>query len=187
MLMNNSPFGNYWTKKFTDFYSTVDLFKEDYKSNGLPVKLNDTSIETLYYLLYARYGNSHIMNFDETQFKYKLFSIIFMYGPTWEKRLEIQDNLRNLTEDEIREGTSTINNFAQATGSSSTNTKTTKNLNGVNNQSRTMYEKDKLSAYNNLIGLLETDVTKEFIDKFKQLFLLVARPQEPLYYISEED
>lgn len=185
--MISDIFGNYWTKKFTDIYSNVDSFIADYKDNGIPAKISDESINTLFYLLYARYGNSHIMNFDETQFKYKLFSIIFMYGPTWEKRLEIQDRVRTLTEDEIRQGTSSINNYAQATGTDGTNTKTTKDLDGVNNQSRTMYEKDKLTAYNNLTMLLETDVTKDFIDKFSKLFLQVVASQEPLYYSSMEE
>lgn len=179
-------FGDYWTKKFTDIYSDVNLFLDDYKNNGIPAKISDESVNTLFYLLYARYGNSHIINFDENQFKYKLFSIIFMYGPTWEKRLDIQDKIRALTEEDIRQGTASINNYAQATGSDNTNTKSTKDLDGVNNQSRTMYEKDKLTAYNNLTMLLKTDVTKEFIDKFNKLFLQIAQPQKPLYYISEE-
>ena len=90
----------YNTKKFTDFYSNVDAFLQDYKSNGLPTTISDANAKTLFFLLYAKYGNSSISNLDENQFKYRLFSIIFQYGPTWEKRLSIQDRLRNLEEKE---------------------------------------------------------------------------------------
>ena len=45
----------------------------------------------------AKYGNNPIANKDINQFKYKLFSTVFMYGPTWAKRLDIQKILRFFT------------------------------------------------------------------------------------------
>ena len=50
----------YENKYFTQFYSSPELFIEDYKTCGLPVILKDESLTTLFYLLYARYGNSPI-------------------------------------------------------------------------------------------------------------------------------
>ena len=105
-------FGNFRTKKFSDIYSNVNDFLDDYANIGIPNIITTTNATTLYYLLYARYGNSTIANFDENQFKYKLFSTIWQYGPNWEKELSIQTNLRGLTEDEIREGSRAIYNKA---------------------------------------------------------------------------
>lgn len=86
----------YNTKTFTEIYDSATAFTTDYSTIDLG-GINDSSLVTkLYYLLYAKYGNSPIANLDETQFKYKLFSLIFQYGPNWEKELNIQGILRNL-------------------------------------------------------------------------------------------
>ena len=87
------------TKKFTDIYSSYTTFKTDYDASALNGAISSDNLQILYYLLYAKYGNNHITNLDENQFKYKLFSIIWQYGPTWEKRLEIQGNLRAFNTD----------------------------------------------------------------------------------------
>lgn len=78
----------YSTVLFCDIYSDVDEFIADYKNtstdfeNGIPPMISDTNATTLFYLLYGRYGNNPIANRDITQFKYKLFSVIYQYGPT---------------------------------------------------------------------------------------------------------
>jgi len=87
---------SYDTKIFTEVYDSADKFVYDYKNVGIPTTISDANATTLYYLIYARYGNSPIANMDITQFKYKLFSIIFQYGPTWEKRLDVQKTLRDM-------------------------------------------------------------------------------------------
>ena len=80
--LTNSLYGNYRTRKFTDIYDNVDDFLQDYSDNGLPMLVDNKDMTTLFYLLYARYGNSSIASSDENQFKYKLFSLVFQYGPT---------------------------------------------------------------------------------------------------------
>lgn len=72
----------YETKLFCELYSDAEDFIKDYHDVGLPVTISDTTATTLFYLLYSRYANNPIANWDETQFKYKLFSIIWQYGPT---------------------------------------------------------------------------------------------------------
>ena len=72
----------YNTKKFTDIYGSLNDFINDYNTLGIPKTIKDESATTLYFLLYGKFGNSPIANFDENQFKYKLFSTVFMYGPT---------------------------------------------------------------------------------------------------------
>ena len=76
--MNNNYTANqqYAKEDETGAY-VIPLSTYSISNNG-----TDANATTLYYLLYARYGNSHIVNTDENQFTYKLFSTIFMYGPT---------------------------------------------------------------------------------------------------------
>lgn len=86
----------YNTKTFTEIYDSATAFTTDYSTIDLGGITESSLVTKLYYLLYAKYGNSPIANLDETQFKYKLFSLIFQYGPNWEKELGIQGILRNL-------------------------------------------------------------------------------------------
>lgn len=91
-----SNFPHYQTVLFTDVYGEVNDFIYDYNNVGIPKTISVENCMTLYYLLYARYGNSPIANWDVTQFKYKVFSTIFQYGPVWEKKLSVQEALRSL-------------------------------------------------------------------------------------------
>ena len=72
----------YDTKLFTEVFDDAGSFVYYYKNIGIPTTISDANARTLYYLLYARYGNNPIANYDEEQFKYKIFSIVFQYGPT---------------------------------------------------------------------------------------------------------
>ena len=92
----NKMIPQYDTKLMTEVWSDASGFLTDYQNVGIPTTISDQNATTLYYLLYARYGNTPIANYDENQWKYKMFSIIFQYGPTWEKRLDIQTTLRGL-------------------------------------------------------------------------------------------
>ena len=183
--ISDSVYGSYRTRTFTDIYPKVEDFIKDYTYNGIKTTITTDSITTLYYLLYARYGNSHIVNSDENQFKYRLFSTIFMYGPTWEKRLDVQNKLRGLTDKELIEGTKQINNHSY-NPSTEPSTSDTEELPTTNDQTSTKYKKSKMDAYAILIALLETDVTEEFVAKFKKLFLSIVEPQNPLWYITEQ-
>ena len=179
---------------FTDIYNNAEDFVNDYKTSGLyidsnndpnkiSIKISDDSAKTLYYLLYARYGNSSIRNWDETQFKYKLFSTIFMYGPSWEKRLEVQAKLRALKEEELTLGAKQIFNHSY-NPSTAPSTDTLDELKTINDQNVTKNQRSKLDAYNLLLSLLETDVTNEFLNKFKPLFMQIGF-DEPDIFITE--
>lgn len=138
---------------------------------------------TVYYLLYARYGNSTIASSDENQFKYKVFSTIFMYAPAWKMRLQIQEKLLNMSPDDdgVMQGTTMLYNHAE-------NPDTTPDaggfdtLPGINSQNTSGVKRGKLEGYATLNALISTDVTEEFIGRFKKLFLTVVSPQEPLWY-----
>ena len=107
-----------------------------------------------------------------------------MYGPAWEKRLEIQEKLRNLTDDEIRIGSTAIYNTALNPSSSPT-VQTLEELEFINSQNTSKYRKSKLEALASLYTLIATDVTEEFIGKFKKLFITIVEPNYPLYYVTE--
>ena len=192
---NETLFGNFRTRTFAEIFydeerDSYEVFREMFEGSGIPLKINEASLETLFYLLYARYGNSHIASFDENQFKYKLQSTIFMYGPAWEKRVEIQDSLRNLTEADLLKGSEAIYNTAHAPG---TELAGLVNQDGkvdyLSGQNTTAYRKSKMEGYATLASLLETDVTKYFIDRFANLFLKIVEPYSPLWYATynEED
>lgn len=176
----------YSTKLFTEIYDNANAFYADYTTNGITPVISEANAKLLFYLLYGRYGNNPIANWDETQFKYKLFSIVFMYGPTWEKRLDIQSKLRNLSDDELMKGSKAIHNSAYNPETAPT-TQTLEELTYINNQNTTNYKRSKLDAYTMLLELLETDVTEEFLGKFKVCFKQFVAPERPLLYETEID
>lgn len=186
--MNNLLYGNYRTRSFNNIYENIDGFKNDfifYSDIGLnPNLLKPESINTIFYLLCAKYGNSHIANSDESQFKLKLFSTIFQYAPYWEKKLDVQSKLRGLTEDQLLEGAKQINNHSYNPSTAPT-TDTLDELPTINEQTSTKFKKSRLDGYGLLLDLLERDVTEEFINKFKKLFLVIVEPQLPLWYVTE--
>lgn len=182
-MWNKSLYGNYRQVKFTDVWQTAASFVSDYKNNGIETTISDKTATTLYYLLYSRYGNSVLASSDTNRFKYDVWATIFSYGPTWEKRLEIQDKLRNLTDDELFNGATQIYNHAYNPGTAPS-TNTLDELTAINEQNTSKSKKGKMDAYAMLIALLETDVTESFLDKFKKLFLKVVQPELPLWYAT---
>lgn len=183
---SGSLYGTYRQKKFTDVYQSVEDFLADYKDCGIPTTISDNSAQTLFYLLYGSYGNDIVASSDINRFKYKLFSIIFQYAPNWEKQLEIQNKLRGLTEEDIRLGSRQIYNTAQ-NPSTEPSTDTTDELQYINNQNVTKNQRGVLEGYATLLSLLRTDVTQEFLNRFRKLFLTIVQPEEPLLYITEVD
>lgn len=192
-MLNCNLYGNFRTRTFAEIFTeqgldSVQVFDTAIKECGIPLKIKDDSLSTLFYLLYARYGNSHIASSDENTFLYKLASTIFMYGPTWEKRIEIQDKLRALQETEILKGSEAIYNTANAPGTEIAGLVDNEGkLDFLSGQNTTAYRKSKMEGYATLASLLETDVTKEFIDRFANLFLKIVEPYEPLWYVTEEN
>lgn len=184
LKMSNFP--RYDTKLFTEVWEDVNAFKTDYNGVGIPTTISASNAGTLYYLLYARYGNSPIANYDENQFKYKVFSIIFQYGPTWEKRLSIQQSLRGLSATDILKGAEAIYNHAynpsQEPGTSARDA-----LTYINEQNATLYNKSQMDAYGQLWDLLATDVTGEFLDKFKGCFKQFVTPERTWIYVTDLD
>lgn len=186
--MLQSLYGNYRQLKFTDVWTEAEDFVTDYKESGLYSdisKVSDDSANLIFYLLYSRYGNSTIASSDINRFKYNLYQIIFTYGPTWEKELQIQSQLRALTPEQLMEGGTTLYNHA-FNPSTEPSTQTLDELTYINEQNVTKGKRSKLDSYANVIALLKDDVTEIFIQKFKKLFLTIVKPELPLWYVSDE-
>ena len=194
----NTPLYNingYTTMTFDDIYPNEDVFingddntigyttitqlrKMD--ENGVPSE----ALQSLYYHLLARYGNSPIANLDVHQFSIKLFSIIAQYGPIWKRKLEIQEKLLSLKEEDITLGSKAIHNQAFNDGTMPS-TDTLEEIDHINSQNTTKYQKSKIEGYNYLWASLDDDITKVFLDKFQYLFLQIARPTREIYYGTE--
>ena len=181
----DSAYGSYRTSTFSDIYPTLDDFIEDYQNSGMPttVAVNEgpLSATNIYYLLYANYADRHFISNNPTKRTLQLFSIIWQYAPTLNKKLELQDKLRKLTDDEVRNGTLQIHNFADHPDTDPS-TRTDEQLEYISNQNTFKYKKSKIDAYTQLYEVLSQDLIQEFINKFKVLFIIVAEPTDPLLY-----
>ena len=185
-----SNFPRYDTKLFCEVFEEFDDFLYYYVNEiDASIKVFNPTTETglntlkrIYYLLYARYGNNPIANYDETQFIWKLFTIVYQYGPTWAKRLDVQEKLRALTDDQLKEGSKAVFNHAYNPTEIPSGDD---DLSFINEQNRTKYTKSPLEGYAILEELLKTDVTTEFLNKFQKLFKQFVRPERTWIYVTD--
>ena len=179
----NTDYQVYRTNTFQEIWDSAAKFVAEYKANGIKTTITDDSCTTLYYLLYAKYGNNPIASSDENRFKYAVWATIFKYGPTWEKRLEIQDKLRALSEDDLLRSGKSIFNHAY-NPSTEPSTGSLEELPGINEQNTNQYVKSKIDAYGSLMELLRTDVTEQFLGEFRKLFK-ICLVENPLLYVTD--
>ena len=179
--MNNG----YDTKLFCEIYPDEASFLTDYLGNKFPKDITNDNISVIFYLLYAKYGNTPIANFDVNQFKYKLFSVIFMYGPRWQKQLAIQQEIRALNIDDVMKGNKTIWNKA-LNPNTEPSTAALEEVREINEQNVQTQKKSIADSYALLLGLLEDTFTEEFIDRFKICFKSFVMHERPILYISED-
>ena len=187
--MSNEMLPQYSTELFVDIWDDVADFKSDLAASpfaGCISTSNPDNVSVVFYLLYARYGNNPIANQDINQWKFKIFSVIFQYGPTWQKRLELQAKIRSLTDDELLTGSKAIHNHA-FNPSTAPSTSSLTELTYINDQQTSSFKKNKLDAYTQQWDMLETDVTEEFLNKFKKCFKNFVSPEKPLLYVTDLD
>ena len=178
----------YNTKTFNDIFENATDFKANYDTlqGGLTMNAIAADYVTLtWQLLSARYGNSPIANWSEDQFKLKVWQTMFEYGPTWVKKLDIQDKLRNLTDTEIMQGAKSIYNAA-LNPATPPSTDTLDEVEYINQQNVSKRVKNRVAAYGELESMLDTDVTNLYISKFKKLFMTVVDPSRTLIYATDE-
>ena len=227
-MSNTSMKPMYDTNLFCEIWDSSDKFLADYNNTGtgftnqVPTTISQENALMTYLLLFSRYGNNPIANYDVTQFKNKIFTIIWQYGPAWEKRLSMQEDIRNLTLQEITQGTktdwssegtqsqnnsgtdTTINNHAYNPSTAPT-TQSTNELDYIDQQqvakgsatstisgtdSKTtgqVVTKSKMDAYAQLWDLVATDVTNDYIAKFKKCFKQFIAPERNMIYVTEDE
>lgn len=197
-MINKLP--QYTTMLFSNIWESAADFKTDFAASpfngcissveGTPTEANPIvphdNVSRTFYLLFAKYGNNPIANLDITQFKMKIFSLMFMFGPTWEKRLELQERLRALGESDLLAGSKAIYNTA-VNPSTAPVTTTLEELAYINGQNTTNHKRSKMEAYGQLWELLDNDVTNDYLTKFKVCFKQFVAPERPLLYITNED
>lgn len=182
----------YSTMTFAQVYPSYEKFKEDYDAlitlvSGGVQPLTPANTQATFYLLFARYGSNPIVNFDITQFKMKLMSVIATYGPVWEKKKAIQKSLRDLSEAELLQGAKQIYNHA-FNPSTEPSTQELEELTHINDQNVTNNKKAKMEAYSILWANLHVDATDEYLNKFKNCFSRFVGDQCPiLFAVDEED
>lgn len=168
----------YDTQTFNQVFPDVDKFKEcidDDFDGYAKLAISDDNKATLYWLLFARYGNTHMTNLSVNQFKAKLVAIIFQKGPSWQRNLELQKSIRDLSEEDLRAGAISIYNTA-ANPEVGPGPQASEEIGYVNAQNVSKHKRSKVDAYSYLQELLRTDVTEAFISSFSVLFSKFARP-----------
>lgn len=183
-----SLYGCYRTRKFTDIYSSQEDFLTSYQEIGMKTSLDEDDIKLIFCLLYARYGNSHIANSDETQFKFKVMSIIYTDGALWKQKRKIHERLTSLDldSDEVMTGSAQIQNVAQ-NPTMSPSTQSTQELTYINSQVVNKTKRNTINALALLNEELSRDYTEVFIAKFSNLFLKIVNPELPLWYETDLD
>lgn len=177
----------YNTKIFTDVYPDYASFKSCFDNEfGSYAKdcISNSSLQALYWLLYSRYGANPIANYTVSLFKSKIVAITFAKGPTWEKRLDLQKKLRNLTDDELLTGSKTILNKALH-DERQPGTDTSEELPYMNAQDVSKIKRSKIDAYSYLMDVLKTDVTEDFVQSFAKLFSKFVSPNVERIYEND--
>lgn len=185
----DDAFQNYPTRTFADIFPSYEVFRTYQLEDEVPVtdifanEMTDANLRKLYYLLFAKYGNSHIKLSDENQFVINVFGVIEQFGPTWQKKLSIQKELRDLSIDDARLSEIIANHAYHP--STPPGTDDYGALNKIDTQNRTGRKRDKLSTYGMVLALLEDDFTNRFIERFGFLFITIIEGSGPLWYATE--
>lgn len=188
--MNLLP--SYNTKLFTEIWDNAEDFLEEYKNSPFYVNNNtllDDNVVLTYYLLYNKYGNNPIINYDENQFRFKVFGAMFQYGPAWATKLQIQEKVRSLgvaDTSEIYKGSKAIYNHA-FNPETTPKTGDLDEINFINDQNTTTYKKSKLEGLATLAEVLRDDVTSTYIDKFRKFFKQFVMPVRRAIFVTEEE
>lgn len=173
------------TPTFAEVYEDDAAFIAAYQNGMFPETISVTSCRTLYYLLYARFGNEEIADtIDFNQWQARMMATVFQYAPAWEKKLEIQEKIRNWSEEQILEGAEERYDMSQHTGKPLPEDGIIK---GINAQNRSLRKKDKMSAYSYLSALLDTDITEELLVHFAPLFNPFAGIKSRVHYFTTEE
>lgn len=149
-----------------------------------PNTMKDTDLNVLWALLYGRHGNDGIRSGEVARWQAQLYSIIYAYGPTWACRKSIQERLRTMDDNQLREGTTAIHNNA-VNPSTAPATTAFDPLPYINNQSA---QGSKRSVMEGLVGqaaVLDDTLDEQFLVRFDGLFTIFGGT--PTVFWTEEE
>lgn len=188
--MSRMIFRPYTTMTFAEIWEDYNAFATDYASliTGFSATspITADSLKATYYLLVAKCGNNPIANSDVGQFKMKVVATIYMYGPLWEKKQNIQNTIRGFSETDLITGAKQIYNHA-FNPSSAPATTSLDEITYINDQNTANHKKSKMEAYSILWSILHAEHTKEYIDKFKNCFAVFVDKMCVPVYISDDE
>lgn len=185
-LLFSSHYGKHRTNTFSEIWPTKDDFIKDYEEIDLGGFEKEETVRRLYYLIYSRHGNDAIYSSDENRFKYQLFGIVMNYGGEFEKKLEIQKKLINLSDAEIEKGTTQISNYAK-NPSTHPMTEQFEQLKKIDQQNAMGYKKSKIDALSQQSDSLTTQFIDAFLNRFDKLFNPFPAEFPLIYCIEEEE
>lgn len=189
--MDRTLFQSFDNITFSMLWDTSDAFIESYNITGLPKEpyVDDETLKLIWILMIGRFADSTIKAYNTYgAFKTRFMSRVWQHAPTWKKRLDIQNKLRELSlEDgsQIYEGSKAIYNSALNPGTTPS-TGDLEELNFINSQNTTKYKKSKLEGLSLLNELLKNDITEQFLRRFDDFFKTIVYGGRTLLYESEE-
>ena len=177
--------GSHRMPKFSDVWGSAEEFMKDINSQPIitPSDYKEGDLERIFYLLYAKYGNSTIAANDVNRFKFGVYTIIYSSAMPWLKKMEVQKRLYSMQESEMLKGSRQVYNTAQ-NPSVEPGASTEDELPYIDGQNVSINKRGVLEGYGVLMSLLRLDVTAEFLNKFKSLFLTVVYPEDELTYMQ---
>lgn len=174
-------------RKFLDIYPNESDFILDINGSYSifkPDDITDESIKKTYWMIVARYGDQAINGYsDEGRWKLRLFETIDTYGPTWQKKLEIQKEIRALTLPKLKETGKLINNTAL----NPNNEPTTDELDYISQQNTSKTTMSDADALNLQYMSLNDGINREYMDHFAFLFSKFLLTDVPLYLYQNEE
>ena len=170
--MSQELFTQQYTKTFSQIFPSYEAFEADKTLIGLPETLQEPGfLKTIYILLMGEYASSSIMNMSESQFRIRFWSRVMSYGGQYERELKMQQKLLNMSDDELQVSSKVIYNSA-FNPSTEPSTDTMYELPTINQQNTTNHKRSLLDAYSFLEELLDDNITKKFVRRFNDLFVV---------------
>ena len=185
--MDRTLFQKFDNITFSQMWETAEDFVTSYNITGLPKEpyFDDETLKLVWLLLLGRFADSTIKPYNTYgAFKVRFMSKVWQYVPTWKKRLDIQNKLRDLSLEDGSElfiGASAIYNSAMNPGTAP-DTQDTEELKFISSQNVTKYKKSKIEGFSLLNDLLKNDITDQFLRRFDDLFKTIIYTGRELEY-----
>ena len=173
----------YNSKTFNEVYESYDSFKASLEKYGFDFSnFPETYLKLLFVMLTARYGDREVLGYSNMyRWEMKLQYVIYTYGSEWYTKLQIQDELLKLSDDDLKRSNVTIQNVAD-NPATSPDSSTIEELTYINKQITNATKRDKLSILLLKYRSIGSYANEEFLKKFENLFSRFLTGDKPIYY-----